>query len=95
MANIIKGLFPILYCGIMSSGIAFTIQIYTQKHIEPTIASMIMGLESVFAIIFAAIILKEKYTFIEILGCVAIFISVILTQIPIEIFTKRKRKTDE
>ena len=95
MANIIKGLFPILYCGIMSSGIAFTIQIYTQKHIEPTIASMIMGLESVFAIIFAAIILKEKYTLIEILGCVAIFISVILTQIPIEIFTKRKRKTDE
>lgn len=86
--NIKSGLFPILYCGILSSGIGFTIQIYTQKHLDPTVASVIMSLESVFSIIFASIILKERYSIFEILGCVTIFISVILTQIP------NKKKTD-
>lgn len=90
MPNIISGLFPILYCGILSSGIGFTIQIYTQRHLDPTVASVIMSLESVFSIIFASIILKERYSIFEILGCVTIFISVILTQIPY----KSKRKTD-
>ena len=80
--NIIKGIIPILYCGIMSSGIAFTIQVYTQKYIEATIASMIMSLESVFSIIFAAIFLKETYVLSEILGCILIFGGVILTQLP-------------
>ena len=90
ISNIISGLLPILYCGIMSSGIGFTIQIYTQKHLDPTVASVIMSLESVFSIIFASIFLKETYSFFEILGCITIFISVILTQIPYPM----KRKTD-
>lgn len=88
--KLLEGLLPILYCGIMSSGIGFTIQIHTQKHIDPTIASLIMSLESVFSIIFASIILKETYSIFEILGCIAIFISVIITQIPISIFKKKK-----
>jgi drug/metabolite transporter (DMT)-like permease len=88
VSNIISGLLPILYCGILSSGIGFTIQIYTQKHLDPTVASVIMSLESVFSIIFASIFLKERYSIFEILGCVTIFISVILTQIP------SKKKTD-
>ena len=88
ISNIISGLIPILYCGILSSGIGFTIQIYTQKHLDPTVASVIMSLESVFSIIFASIILKERYYIFEILGCITIFISVILTQIPM------KEKTD-
>lgn len=88
ISNIISGLIPILYCGILSSGIGFTIQIYTQKHLDPTVASVIMSLESVFSIIFASIILKERYSILEIFGCITIFISVILTQIPM------KEKTD-
>ena len=88
ISNIISGLIPILYCGILSSGIGFTIQIYTQKHLDPTVASVIMSLESVFSIIFASIILKERYSIFEIFGCITIFISVILTQIPM------KEKTD-
>lgn len=88
ISNIISGLIPILYCGILSSGIGFTIQIYTQKHLDPTVASVIMSLESVFSIIFAFIILKERYSIFEIFGCITIFISVILTQIPM------KEKTD-
>lgn len=81
-SNIVKSLLPILYCGIMSSGIAFSIQVYTQKYIEATVASMIMSLESVFAIIFASIFLHEKYSSMELFGCVLIFSGVIITQIP-------------
>lgn len=88
VSNIISGLLPILYCGILSSGIGFTIQIYTQRHLDPTVASVIMSLESVFSIIFASIFLKEKYSIFEIFGCITIFISVILTQLPY------KQKTD-
>lgn len=84
ISNIISGLIPILYCGILSSGIGFTIQIYTQKHLDPTVASVIMSLESVFSIIFASIILKERYSIFEIFGSITIFISVILTQIPMK-----------
>ena len=82
--NIIKSILPILYCGILSSGIAFTIQVYTQKYIEATIASMIMSLESVFSIIFASIILEEKYSTFELIGCIIIFSSVIFTQLPFD-----------
>ena len=89
--NVMKAVIPILYCGILSSGIGFTIQVYTQKQIEPTIASMIMALESVFAIIFASIILEEKYTPLEIIGCVAIFASVIITQLPIDKLKIRRK----
>lgn len=89
--NVMKAIIPILYCGILSSGIGFTIQVYTQKQIEPTIASMIMALESVFAIIFASIILEEKYTPLEIIGCVAIFASVIITQLPIDKLKIRRK----
>lgn len=89
--NVMKAVIPILYCGILSSGIGFTIQVYTQKQIEPTIASIIMALESVFAIIFASIILEEKYTPLEIIGCVAIFASVIITQLPIDKLKIRRK----
>jgi len=82
--NVMNAIIPILYCGILSSGIGFTIQVYTQKQIEPTIASMIMALESVFAIIFSIIFLGDEYTLKETLGCIAIFVSVIITQLPID-----------
>ena len=89
--NVMKAIIPILYCGILSSGIGFTIQVYTQKQIEPTIASMIMALESVFAIIFSIIFLGDEYTLKETLGCIAIFVSVIITQLPIDKLKKRRK----
>ena len=91
IVNIIKGIWPILYCGILSSGVAFTIQVYTQKYIEPTIASMIMSLESVFSIIFASIILQERYSSYEIIGCILIFLGVIITQLPFKKIIKTKK----
>lgn len=75
---------PLLHTGILSMGIAYALQILGQRDIEPTTASLIMSLESVFAVIFGALILKETMTAWEILGCVLVFIAVILSQIPIK-----------
>lgn len=80
---------PILYAGICSSGIAYTLQIIGQQDVNPTIASLLMSLESVFAVIAGAILLKEVLSLRELLGCGLIFIAVVLAQIPIN--TKIKK----
>ena len=79
--NIIAAGKPILYAGIMSCGVAYTLQIVGQKYTEATVASLLMCMESVFAVITAAIVLNEKMTFQEILGCVIMFTAIILSQI--------------
>jgi drug/metabolite transporter (DMT)-like permease len=71
----------ILYAAIFSGCIAYTFQIIGQKYTEPTIASMIMSLESVFALFGGVIILKEELTLRLIIGCILIFISVVCAQI--------------
>lgn len=73
---------PILYSGIGSSGIAYTLQIVGQKYTKPATASIVMSLESVFAGIGGWIILSEKLSSIEILGCALVFVAVILAQVP-------------
>ena len=73
---------PIAYSGIASSGIGYTLQILAQKNADPTTASLIMSLESVFAVIAGVIIYHEQLTFIELLGCVIIFAAVIVSQLP-------------
>lgn len=73
---------PILYTGIMSSGIAYTLQIVSQKHIAPQIASLVMSLESVFAALCGWLILGEQLKQREFIGCILIFTSIILTQLP-------------
>jgi len=72
---------PILYSGIMSCGIAYTLQIIGQKYCEATIASLLMCMESVFAVLSAALILHETLTGREILGCVIMFAAIILSQV--------------
>lgn len=72
---------PILYAGIMSSGVAYTLQIIGQKGFNPTIASLIMSLESVFSVLAGWLILSQKLGLKEILGCVLIFAAVIIAQI--------------
>lgn len=73
---------PLLYAGIFSCGIAYTLQIIGQKGINPTIASLLMSLESVFSVLAGWIILRERLSLREISGCVLIFIAVILAQLP-------------
>ncbi|MBQ0052374.1 MAG: DMT family transporter [Treponema sp.] len=81
---------PILYSGIMSCGIAYTLQIIGQKYCEATIASLLMCMESVFAAISAAIIINEQLTGREVLGCVIMFAAILITQIA-DIIKARKK----
>jgi drug/metabolite transporter (DMT)-like permease len=77
---------PLIHVGVFSMGIAYSLQIVGQKDLEPSTASLIMSMESVFAVLFSLLILKEQMTSWETLGCALVFASVILSQIP----TKRK-----
>jgi drug/metabolite transporter (DMT)-like permease len=84
-----KALISILFAGVMSSGIAFTLQIIGQRGVNPTIASLIMSLESVFSVLAGWIILGEKLSLKEALGCILIFGAIVLSQLPNK--TKNKK----
>lgn len=73
---------PIAYTGILSAGAGYTLQIIAQAHTEPTVASLLMSLESVFSVIFTWIILGQGLSGIEWLGCGLVFGGVILAQLP-------------
>ncbi len=75
--------FPLCYAGFLSMGLAYSMQIIGQKHLEPTAASLIMSLESVFAVLAGWLVLKEALAPQETLGCVLMFAAVILSQIPV------------
>ena len=77
-----KALLSILFAGVMSSGIAFTLQIIGQRGVNPTVASLVMSLESVFSVLAGWIILGEKLPLREALGCVLIFEAIVLAQLP-------------
>lgn len=72
----------IAYSGVMSSGVAYTLQILGQQRTEPTIASMIMSLESVFAMLTGLLVLKEVPTLREALGSALMFAAIIVAQLP-------------
>ena len=71
----------LLYMGIMSCGVAYTLQIFGQKGLQPAIASVLMSLEAVFSVLFGWIILGEKLSGRELFGCLLIFVAVILAQL--------------
>lgn len=72
---------PILYVGVFSSGVGYTLQILAQKDSNPTVVTILLSLESVFAVIAGAIILKQQMTAREYIGCAVMFAAVILAQI--------------
>ncbi len=73
---------PIGYAGVFSSGVAYTLQIVGQKYTKPTVASLLMSLESVFAVIFSWILIQEALSGREIIGCVIMFAAIVLAQLP-------------
>lgn len=75
---------PIAHTGLLSMGAGYALQILGQKHLEPTVSSLIMSLESVFAVLFGWLILRDTLTPWETLGCVLVFIAVILPQIELK-----------
>ena len=73
---------PILYAGVMSCGVAYTLQIIGQKNVNPTVASMVLSLEAVVSVLAGWIILGQSMTGKEIFGCVVMFAAIILAQVP-------------
>ncbi len=83
MDNILVCWLPLGYAGVLSMGVAYSLQIIGQKYVEPTPASLIMSLESVFAVLFGWLLLNERMAAHELLGCALVFAAVILSQIPV------------
>ena len=79
---IMAALIPILYAGICSDGIAYTFQIIAQQTTDPTVASILMSLESVFAALGGWLILSEALSAVELVGCGLVFAGVIIAQVP-------------
>lgn len=86
-------MWPILYVGIFSSGVAYTLQILAQKDSNPTVVSLLLSLESVFATLSGAIILHDKMSGKEYFGCVLMLVAVVLAQLPEP--QKQRRKAAE
>ena len=82
LTDIWAAFFPLCFSGIMSMGAGYSLQIIGQKQLEPTAASMVMSLESVFAVVFGALLLHETMTPWEIAGCILVFTAVIISQLP-------------
>lgn len=88
--NIIDCRLPILYSAVMSCGVAYTFQVIAQKYTEPTVTSLILCLESVFAVIGGIVILNEHISTRESFGCIIMFAAILLAQIPAKGKTSNK-----
>lgn len=73
---------PLGYAGVLSMGVAYTLQIVGQKGVAPSAAALLMSLESVFAALFGWLLLHETMTRAEVLGCVLVFAAVVISQLP-------------
>lgn len=91
-AGILAGAVPILYAGIFSCGVAYTLQIVGQARVNPTVASMILSLESVISVLAGWVILKETLTGRQLAGCVLVFVAVFMAQLPWPIVGRVKEK---
>lgn len=82
LGNILQAWGPIAYAGILSCGVAYTLQIVGQKNMNPTVASLILSMESCISVLAGWIILHQKLTIKELLGCVLMFTAIVLAQLP-------------
>lgn len=89
IASIIDAWLPILYAGVLSSGVAFTLQVVAQQYTEPTVAAITMSFESVFAVLSGCVVLNQIPTGREVLGCAIMFFAIILAQLPKKLFKIR------
>lgn len=83
---------PLCFAGILSMGVAYSMQVIGQKSLEPTTASLIMSLESVFAVLGGWWLLGETMTVWETTGCILVFAAVILSQLPVGLFQNKHKK---
>lgn len=95
VSGLLSAWMTIAYAGILSSGVGFTLQIVAQKDTDPTTATLIMSLESVFAAVSGCLFLNEVLLPKETLGCILVFVAVILAQVPLPVKSKEKRTVAE
>lgn len=81
-SNVLNCAIPLLYAGVLSCGVAYTLQIIAQKDTDPTITSLLMSMESVFAVVTGVVVLHEMMTLRELIGCAAMFAAIIIVQLP-------------
>lgn len=84
---------PLLYAGVLSCGVAYTLQIIGQKNMNPTVASLILSLESCISVLAGWVILGERLSVREGLGCVLMFAAIILAQLPEKMGKNRQPST--
>lgn len=80
--DILAAWMPVLYAGIMSCGVAYTLQILGQKNADPTVASLLLSLESVFSVLAGWVILHQSLNQRELFGCALMFAAIIIAQLP-------------
>jgi drug/metabolite transporter (DMT)-like permease len=82
VADIAASWLPIGYAGVLSCGVAYTLQIVGQKYAEPAVASIVMSLESVFAVLGGVLLLWQIPSLTELAGCALMFAATIISQLP-------------
>lgn len=82
LGALLQAWMPILYAGVLSCGVAYTLQIVGQKDMDPTVASLILSLESVVSVLAGWVLLGQRLSLREISGCVLMFAAIILAQLP-------------
>ena len=82
ITNILQAWMPILYAGVLSSGVAYTLQIVGQKNMNPAVASLLLSMESCFSVLAGWLLLQQKLSIKELFGCVLMFVAIVLAQMP-------------
>lgn len=94
-SGVVRCVWPLLYVGVFSSGVAYTLQILAQKGSDPTVVSILLSLESVFSVLAGAVILGDRLTGREYVGCVLMFAAVLLAQLPLPRLRRPRPAADE
>ncbi len=89
--GIMSAWIPLLYTGALSSAVGFTVQIIAQKDTDPVIASLLMSLESTFALLAGWVLLHQYLSQRELAGCLLMFIAIMAAQMPIEKWLRKKQ----
>lgn len=89
---VVAGAVPVLYAGVLSCGVAYTLQVVGQKNVEPTVAALLLSMESVVSVLAGWALLNQKLSIRELSGCVLVFAAVILVQLPDKMSAKGDKK---